>query len=100
MSIQSKALERHFASCYHRSHTTGVTKKGRGKSLLQYLPVPPVPLVVLAQVLFCRHTCGSMSTQAQPKGTVLVVDDDDAVRSGLYWALASDYQVLQAASRD
>ena len=41
-----------------------------------------------------------MSTQAQPKGTVLVVDDDDAVRSGLYWALAADYQVLQAASRD
>jgi DNA-binding NtrC family response regulator len=41
-----------------------------------------------------------MSTQKQSKGTVLVVDDDDAVRSGLYWALASDYQVLQAASRD
>jgi DNA-binding NtrC family response regulator len=41
-----------------------------------------------------------MSTQAQIKGTVLVVDDDDAVRSGLYWALAADYQVLQAASRD
>src|SRR5689334_15259112 len=41
-----------------------------------------------------------MSAQAQPKGTVLVVDDDDAVRSGLYWALAADYQVLQAASRD
>ena len=41
-----------------------------------------------------------MSTQTQPKGIVLVVDDDDAVRSGLYWALASDYQVLQAASRD
>lgn len=40
-----------------------------------------------------------MSTQT-PKGTVLVVDDDDAVRSGLYWALTSDYQVLQAASRD
>jgi len=40
------------------------------------------------------------SNQPQPKGTVLVVDDDDAVRSGLYWALASDYQVLQAASRD
>jgi len=33
------------------------------------------------------------------KGTVLVVDDDDAIRSGLYWALASDYRVLQAASR-
>ena len=41
-----------------------------------------------------------MSTQKQPKGTVLVVDDDDAVRSGLYWALTSDYQVLQAASRE
>src|SRR6476659_745019 len=34
------------------------------------------------------------------KGTVLVVDDDDAVRSGLYWALTSDYQVLQASSRE
>ena len=41
-----------------------------------------------------------MTHTAQPKGTVLVVDDDDAVRSGLYWALTSDYQVLQAASRD
>lgn len=41
-----------------------------------------------------------MSKQPQPKGTVLVVDDDDAVRSGLYWALTSDYQVLQASSRD
>jgi len=41
-----------------------------------------------------------MSTQPQPKGTVLVVDDDDSVRSGLYWALTSDYQVLQAASRE
>jgi DNA-binding NtrC family response regulator len=41
-----------------------------------------------------------MTMQSEPKGTVLVVDDDDAVRSGLYWALASDYHVLQAASRD
>ena len=41
-----------------------------------------------------------MSNQPQPKGTVLVVDDDDAVRSGLYWALTSDYRVLQASSRD
>ncbi len=40
-----------------------------------------------------------MSSQPQPKGIVLVVDDDDAVRSGLYWALTSDYQVLQASSR-
>ena len=41
-----------------------------------------------------------MSNQSEPKGTVLVVDDDDAVRSGLYWALASDYHVLQASSRE
>src|SRR5688572_10938627 len=41
-----------------------------------------------------------MTTQAQPKGTVLVVDDDEAVRSGLYWALTSDYHVLQASSRE
>ena len=41
-----------------------------------------------------------MSKHPQTKGTVLVVDDDDAVRSGLYWALTSDYQVLQASSRD
>jgi len=41
-----------------------------------------------------------MNTQTQPKGTVLVVDDDDTVRSGLFWALSSDYQVLQASSRE
>ena len=31
---------------------------------------------------------------------MLVVDDDEAVRSGLYWALTSDYHVLQASSRE
>src|SRR5689334_2770770 len=41
-----------------------------------------------------------MRNQTEPRGTVLVVDDDEAVRSGLYWALASDYQVLQASSRE
>lgn len=41
-----------------------------------------------------------MTIQSEPKGTILVVDDDDAVRSGLYWALASDYRVLQASSRE
>src|SRR5687767_8577084 len=41
-----------------------------------------------------------MNSQTEPKGTVLVVDDDDAVRSGLYWALASDYKVVQASSRE
>ncbi len=41
-----------------------------------------------------------MVKEAQVKGTVLVVDDDDSVRSGLYWALTSDYQVLQASRRD
>ncbi len=41
-----------------------------------------------------------MTNQMQAKGTVLVVDDDEAVRSGLYWALTSDYHVLQASSRE
>src|SRR6266403_785011 len=41
-----------------------------------------------------------MAEQAQVKGIVLVVDDDEAVRSGLYWTLISDYQVLQASSRE
>src|SRR4030095_4043849 len=40
-----------------------------------------------------------MTNQTPAKGTVLVVDDDDAIRSGLYWALANDYRVLQASSR-
>src|SRR4029453_1246697 len=40
-----------------------------------------------------------MAQQKEVKGIVLVVDDDDAVRSGLYWALTSDYRVLQASSR-
>jgi Response regulator containing CheY-like receiver, AAA-type ATPase, and DNA-binding domains len=41
-----------------------------------------------------------MSSQTPAKGTILIVDDDDAVRSGLYWALNSDYHVLQASSRE
>ncbi|HEX6283519.1 MAG TPA: sigma-54 dependent transcriptional regulator, partial [Pyrinomonadaceae bacterium] len=41
-----------------------------------------------------------MSTQTQAKGAVLVVDDDETVRSGLYWALTSDYRVFQASSRE
>ena len=41
-----------------------------------------------------------MAQQPQVKGVVLVVDDDDAVRSGLYWALSSEYHVLQASSRE
>jgi len=37
--------------------------------------------------------------QPQLKGTVLVVDDDESVRRGLYWALNSDFRVLEASSR-
>ena len=33
------------------------------------------------------------------KGTVLLVDDDESVRRGLYWTLKSDYRVLEASSR-
>lgn len=41
-----------------------------------------------------------MSGQStQLKGTVLLVDDDESVRRGLYWALNTDYRVLEAASR-
>jgi two-component system response regulator AtoC len=41
-----------------------------------------------------------MSSEKQLNGTVLIVDDDETVRSGLFWTLTSDYHVLQAASRD
>jgi DNA-binding NtrC family response regulator len=37
--------------------------------------------------------------QPQVKGTVLVVDDDESIRRGLYWALNSDFRVLEASSR-
>jgi DNA-binding NtrC family response regulator len=40
-----------------------------------------------------------MSDQSEPKATVLVVEDDDGVRRGLYWALKDQYRVLEAASR-
>jgi two-component system, NtrC family, response regulator HydG len=40
-----------------------------------------------------------MSVQNQPKATILVVDDDTAVRSGLRWLLDERYKVLEAASR-
>lgn len=38
-------------------------------------------------------------TGTLPRQTVLVVDDEDPVRRGLFWALNSDYRVLEAASR-
>jgi DNA-binding NtrC family response regulator len=50
--------------------------------------------------MLTQEAVREMSQQAQPKGTVLVVEDDETVRSGLYWALTSDYQVLQASSRE
>jgi len=34
------------------------------------------------------------------KETIIVVDDDEAVRRQLYWTLNSDYRVLEAASRE
>ncbi|HYU99796.1 MAG TPA: sigma-54 dependent transcriptional regulator [Pyrinomonadaceae bacterium] len=33
------------------------------------------------------------------KETILVIDDDESVRSGLMWTLNSDYRVLEAAGR-
>lgn len=38
-------------------------------------------------------------TAKQPKETILVVDDDDAVRRALYWTLNSDYRVLESSTR-
>lgn len=41
-----------------------------------------------------------MSNQpVELNGTVLVVDDDESVRRGLYWALNSDFHVIEAPSR-
>ncbi|HYY57144.1 MAG TPA: sigma-54 dependent transcriptional regulator [Pyrinomonadaceae bacterium] len=41
-----------------------------------------------------------MGEQTQAKVTVLVVDDDEAVRRGLYWALDEEkYRVLEAGTR-
>jgi DNA-binding NtrC family response regulator len=37
--------------------------------------------------------------EERPRETVLIVDDDDAVRKALYWTLKSDYRVLESASR-
>jgi DNA-binding NtrC family response regulator len=40
-----------------------------------------------------------MTEQTANKETVLVVDDDQGVRRGLYWALSSSFRVLEASSR-
>ena len=40
-----------------------------------------------------------MGEQAQPKTTILVVDDDPAVRSGLRWTFNECYRVLEAGTR-
>lgn len=40
-----------------------------------------------------------LDQQAQLNGTILVVDDDESVRRQLYWALNSDFRVLEASSR-
>jgi two-component system NtrC family response regulator len=39
------------------------------------------------------------SRETKFKETVLVVDDDEGIRRGLFWTLNSDYRVLEAASR-
>jgi two-component system response regulator AtoC len=40
-----------------------------------------------------------MSSHKEPQATVLVIDDDEAVRRQLYWTLSNHYQVLEAAAR-
>jgi len=41
----------------------------------------------------------NQSEEGRRKETILVVDDDEAIRSGLFWTLNADYHVLQAACR-
>jgi DNA-binding NtrC family response regulator len=40
-----------------------------------------------------------MGDQANSKPTVLVVEDDESVRRGLFWALSEHYRVIEASSR-
>src|SRR5882762_8508775 len=42
----------------------------------------------------------SQTKESRAKETLLVVDDDESVRRGLYWTLTSDYRVLESASRE
>jgi DNA-binding NtrC family response regulator len=42
----------------------------------------------------------NQSKETRVKETLLVVDDDESVRRGLYWTLNSDYRVLESASRE
>ena len=42
---------------------------------------------------------GQADQSKPPKETILVIDDDEAVRSALVWTLKADYRVLEAASR-
>ncbi|HEX3282703.1 MAG TPA: sigma-54 dependent transcriptional regulator [Pyrinomonadaceae bacterium] len=42
----------------------------------------------------------NQNKESRVKETLLVVDDDESVRRGLYWTLNSDYRVLEAATRE
>lgn len=42
----------------------------------------------------------SQTNETRVKETLLVVDDDESVRRGLYWTLNSEYRVLESASRE
>ena len=42
----------------------------------------------------------TQTKDSRAKETLLVVDDDESVRRGLYWTLNPDYRVLEASSRE
>jgi len=42
----------------------------------------------------------TQSRETQLKQTILVVDDNEAVRRSLFWTLNSDFRVLESASRE
>ena len=50
-----------------------------------------------------RKVCALKSWSVMPsppKATVLIVDDDEAIRRGLVWTLNSEYRVLEAMTRN
>ena len=56
----------------------------------------------MAQFVLAKVSMGqdNQTKESRAKETLLVVDDDESVRRGLYWTLNSEYRVLEAASRE
>src|SRR5258708_29424231 len=100
--IASRVLVRLFVSCYHPLRSVLLDTTAGGRSFLQSSSkTPAIRLLVLYSLAATggRYERLFMSVLNQPKATILVVDDDTAVRSGLRWLLDERYRVLEAGSR-